>query len=82
MLQQERAAPSAEKAADVQKGWQELPNHTLCPFMQGNSSWQQMSAEMNEVISETLKWRAKEFMNLPLPLLTVHTQMFQKAKNI
>lgn len=52
---------------------------SLCPkcnVAAADSSALQTPAEINEVISETLKQRAKEFMNLPLPLLTVHRQIF------
>lgn len=55
----------------------------LGPLTPHNSSWQLCTANaagVNKVISGTLKQRAKEFMNIPLPLLTVHRQMFQKAK--
>lgn len=51
-----------------------------CSLTAADSSALQTSAEINEAISETLKWRAKEFMNLSLLLLTVHRQVFQKAR--
>lgn len=54
---------------------------SLCPkrnVAAADSSALQTPVEINEVISETLKQRAKEFMNLPLPLLTVHRQIFSK----
>lgn len=75
-----------EKAADVQRGQSELPNQDTVPInaaqQAADSSALQTSAGINEVIPETFKWRAKEFMNLSLQLLTVHRQVFQKQEQL